>query len=84
MDIKPTKHRLVVKVLEVEGLSERGFVLPDTVAEWIPPTQGRVVAVGSNVEKTRVGEKVLYGLGAGEEYEGVLVLHEDDIICGMD
>jgi len=84
VDMRPTKHRLVVEVLEVEGLSERGLLLPDTVSEWIPPTQGRVVAIGSGVGKTRVGEKVLYGLGAGTEYRGLLVLHENDIICGMD
>ena len=84
MEIRPTRKRLVVEVLEVGGLSESGFLLPDTVTEWIPPTQGRVVAAGSGVEKTRVGEKVLYGLGAGTEYKDLLILHEDDIICEMD
>ncbi len=84
MDMRPTKYRVVVEVLEVEGLSEKGFVLPDTVVEWIPPTQGRVVAIGGGVEKTAVGSKVLYGLGAGMEWNGLLVLHENDIICEMD
>ena len=82
--MQPTRKRLFVEVLEVEGLSDRGFILPDTVSEWIPPTQGRVVAVGLEVERIRVGEKVLYGLGCGEEYNGVLILHENDVICGMD
>lgn len=82
--MQPYKKRLAVEVLGVEGLSASGFILPDTVAEWIPPTQGRVVAVGSEVGKTAVGEKILYGLGAGTEYRGLLFLHEDDIICEMD
>lgn len=83
MNIRPTKHRLVVEVLEVRGLSENGMVVPDTVREWIPPTQGLVVGIGSEVKKTSVGERILYGLGAGEEYRGVLILHENDIICRM-
>ncbi len=84
MNIIPAKHRLIVEVLKVEGLTDSGFLVPDTVKEWIPPTQGRVVAIGRGVGKTAVGENILYSLGAGTEYRGFLVLHEDDIICEMD
>lgn len=83
MNIRPTKHRIVVEVLNIEGLSERGFLLPDTVSEWIPPTQGRVVAIGRGVKNTQVGENILYSLGSGTEYRGFLVLHENDVICEM-
>ena len=84
MEYKPRGKRLFVEVVEVDGLSDHGFILPDTVSEWIPPTQGRVVAVGMEVERVGVGETVLYGLGCGEEYNGVLILHENDIICMVD
>lgn len=84
MNARPTKDILMVEPLEVEGLTSKGFLLPGTVTEWIPPQQGKVLAVGRDITKVAVGDKILYGLESGVLVLGMLFLREGDIICEMD
>jgi chaperonin GroES len=92
--IRPLGDRIVVEPIEEEETTFAGgkLVLPDTAKE--KPQQGKVLAIGPDVESededgnvigVRVGDVVLYAKYAGTTFktpEGkeLLVVREDDIL----
>lgn len=80
-------ERLVVrprKELATKASGDGVILLADTIATKLAPSQGEVVSVGSRVRRVRVGQRVSWGLGVGQEIrfedEDYLVLHERDVI----
>ena len=74
MKIKPLGDKILVEVLEAEGKTKGGIILPDTAKE--EKTEGKVVAVGSGkvLESGKVqppevkkGDRVIFGKYAGDE-----------------
>lgn len=79
MAIQPLGDRILVKLLEEEGKSAGGIILPDSAKE--KPQEGKVVAVGKGriLEdgsvrplEIKVGDTVLFA-----KYSGSEVTHEE-------
>jgi chaperonin GroES len=85
MKVQPLDDRVLVKPVQVEEKSG-SIVIPDTAKE--KPTIGEVMAVGTDEELKKVinvGDKVLFGKYAGEEFkvDGVkhLLITRSDILA---
>ena len=65
--IQPLGSRVLIEVVEEEGLTASGLVIPDTAKE--KQQKGLVVAVGDDDETitVKVGEKVLFPKYTGTE-----------------
>lgn len=91
LKIQPLSDRVLVKVLEAEGKTKGGIVLPDTAKE--KPQEAEVVAVGKGKVQdgkdipleVKAGDKVLFGKYSGTEIvvdgEEYLMLKEEDILA---
>ena len=92
MAIQPLGDRILVKLLEQEGKSPGGIILPDTAKE--KPQEGKVVAVGKGrlLEdgtvrplEIKVGDTVLFtkysGMEVGHEDKEFLILREEDVLA---
>ena len=92
MAIQPLGDRILVKLLEEEGKSAGGIILPDMAKE--KPQEAKVVAVGKGrlLEdgtvkplEIKVGDTVLFakysGTEVNHEEKEFLILREDDILA---
>ena len=92
MAIQPLGDRILVKLLEEEGKTAGGIILPDTAKE--KPQEAKVVAVGKGrlLEdgtvkplEIKVGDTVLFtkysGTEVNHEEKEFLILREDDILA---
>ena len=92
MAIQPLGDRILVKLLEEEGKSPGGIILPDTAKE--KPQEGKVMAVGRGrlLEdgtirplEIRVGDTVLFAKYSGAEVnhedKEFLILREEDVLA---
>lgn len=88
MQLHPYGTKLVVKPAEGGDLRSAGFIVPDTVAASVPPQQGTVLLVGPRVTRVARGQRVVYGLGVGQELvldnEPLVFIDERDVICGIE
>lgn len=92
MNLKPTRDRIVIKMLEAETQTKSGIFIPDAVAE--KPSQGDVIASGPGrvteegtliPMEVKTGDRVLFSKHAGQtvkvdgqEYH---ILREDDVMA---
>ncbi len=74
MKIKPLGDKVLVEVLEAEGKTKGGIILPDTAKE--EKSEGKIIAVGSGklLESGKVqplevkkGDRVIFGKYSGDE-----------------
>ena len=80
--MRVTGSTMLVKPFAFEGaMVMEGSIVPDTVASAIPPQQGEVLQIGRDIEFVKVGDNVIFGIGAGQGWEGLLLLSEAEIIC---
>ena len=92
MAIQPLGDRILVKLLEEQGKSAGGIILPDSAKE--KPQEGKVMAVGKGrlLEdgtvkplEIKVGDTVLFakysGTEVSHEEKEFLILKEDDILA---
>lgn len=92
MAIQPLGDRVLVKLMEEEGKSPGGIILPDTAKE--KPQEGKVVAVGKGrlLEdgtvrplEIKVGDTVLFakysGTEVNHEEKEFTILREDDVLA---
>ena len=93
MNLQPLGDRLIVEVLDEEGPTGSGIVLPDTARE--KPQRGRVLAVGPGGRSENSGERMPIDLAEGDEvvfsrYGGtevrlgvdeLLILRESDVLA---
>lgn len=95
MKIRPLGDKVLVEVLEAEGKTKGGIILPDTAKE--EKTEGKVVAVGPGkmlesgkvqTPEVKKGDRVLFGKYAGDEIlvEGKKhkILKENEILAIFD
>ena len=95
MKIKPLGDKVLVEVLEAEGKTKGGIILPDTAKE--EKTEGKVIAVGvgkvlesGKVQPPEVkrGDRVIFGKYAGDEIiidgKKHKVLKESEILAVFD
>ncbi len=65
MNFKPLGERLLVERVEEPTTTASGIIIPDNAKE--KPSQGKVVAVSSEVEEVKVGDVVVFGKYSGSE-----------------
>ena len=82
MTIKPLADRLVIEQVQAEEVSASGIILPDSAKE--KPSEGKVMAVGKDVEEVKVGDVVLYAKYGTTEVKvdgkEVVLAKEEDIL----
>ena len=83
MKLKPLGERALVKMIEGEGQTASGIVLPDTARQ--KPQTAEVVAVGTSEEvKVSIGDVVVLAKYSGTEVkiedEEHLIVDADDIL----
>jgi len=92
MNLKPTRDRIVIRLLEAETQTKSGIFIPDAAVE--KPNQGEVLATGGGritedgtviPMEVKTGDRVLFGKHAGtpikvdgEEYH---ILKEEDVMA---
>jgi chaperonin GroES len=92
MNLKPTRDRIVIRLLEAETQTKSGIFIPDAAVE--KPNQGEVLATGGGritedgvliPMEVKTGDRILFGKHAGtaikvdgEEYH---ILKEDDVMA---
>lgn len=92
MNLQPLSHRIILKALEEQKVTQSGIVLPDNASQ--KPTRGEVVAVGPGKRADsgqvipmtlKVGDVVLFKKYGPDEVEvdGVtyLIGDEDDVLA---
>lgn len=84
--IVPLRDALIVQPAKLqEQLSVRGILVTDRSAENIPCTQGKVLYAGAHAQRIKVGDTVVWGMGAGRPFEHdgakLLTITEDDVIA---
>lgn len=84
--IQPVGTKVLIEPYVGELFFTGSFKIPDTVG--MAPLQGSVLAIGSRVKKVRTGARVVFGAGAGAEFdhEGhrFLILDEQELVCEID
>ncbi|KIM11589.1 MAG: molecular chaperone GroES [Sulfuricurvum sp. PC08-66] len=65
MNFQPLGDRLLVQRLEESKTTASGIIIPDNAKE--KPSQGKVLAIGSDVENVAVNDTVVFGKYAGTE-----------------
>ena len=82
MNFKPLGDRLLVERVEEVNTTASGIIIPDNAKE--KPSQGKVLAIGSDVEEVNVGDTVVFGKYAGTDLvlddKEYLVMELSDIL----
>lgn len=65
MNFKPLGDRLLVERIEEASTTSSGIIIPDNAKD--KPSQGKVIAVGSEVDEVKVGDTIVFGKYAGSE-----------------
>lgn len=81
MNFQPLGNRTLVERMEESATTASGIIIPDNAKE--KPSQGKVIAIGKDVEHITVGDIVVFGKYTGNEIsiEGkkYLIIDADDI-----
>ena len=83
MKIQPIGKRVLVKRQEEMKVTKGGIIIPDTVTE--KPMEGTVMATGDEIDKLKVGQRVLFRKFGGVEISKMgdimfLIMSQDDIL----
>ena len=76
--LKPLGKRVIIKRLEAEEKTASGIVLPSQAKE--KPQMAEVVAVSSEVDEVKVGDKVVFKKYSGTE---IKVDNDELTICDL-
>ncbi len=81
MNFQPLGKRVLVQRTEEASTTASGIIIPDNAKE--KPSQGKVVAVSSDVDNVSVNDVVVFGKYAGNEFEvngeKYLIIDVDDL-----
>ena len=82
MNFKPLGDRLLVERIEEVSTTASGIIIPDNAKD--KPSQGKVIAIGSEVEDVNVGDTIVFGKYAGSEItidnSEYLIMEESDAL----
>ncbi len=82
MNFKPLGERVLVERVEETNTTSTGIIIPDNAKE--KPSQGKVLAIGKDVEDVKEGDTVVFGKYSGNELtldgKEYLVLEVSDIL----
>lgn len=81
-NIKPLGNRVLVRQHSEKQVTESGFLLPDSAQHEF---RGSVIAHGPDATGLKVGDEILYKLGAAWriEQDGDLYLIQEDAVLGV-
>ena len=65
MNFKPLGERLLVERVEETNTTASGIIIPDNAKE--KPSEGKVLAIGNEVEDVKVDDIVVFGKYSGTE-----------------
>ena len=65
MNFKPLGDRLLVERVEEVSTTASGIIIPDSAKD--KPSQGKVIAIGNEVEEINVGDTIVFGKYSGTE-----------------
>ncbi len=81
MNFQPLGNRVLVERVEDAQTTASGIIIPDNAKE--KPSQGKIIAVGGDVETISVGDVVVFGKYSGNEItlnsHAYLIMDADDI-----
>lgn len=81
MNFEPLGKRVLVSRTEEARTTASGIIIPDNATE--KPSTGKVVAVSTEVENINVGDVVVFGKYAGNEFkvedENYLIMDSEDL-----
>ena len=78
--LRPVSVWIVAKRLDKVEVSEGGLYLPAVAQEH--KHAATVVAVGPDVKiQVKPGDKVVFGRYAGDEFEGEMLIKEDEVMA---
>ncbi len=81
MNFQPLGKRVLVQRTEEASTTASGIIIPDNAKE--KPSQGKVVAISSDVDNVSVNDVVVFGKYAGNEFElngeKYLIIEVDDL-----
>ncbi len=81
MNFQPLGKRVLVQRTEEASTTASGIIIPDNAKE--KPSQGKVVAVSSDVDNVSINDVVVFGKYAGNEFEvngeKYLIIDVDDL-----
>ncbi len=81
MNFQPLGKRVLIERTEEAKTTASGIIIPDSATE--KPSQGKVVAVSTEVENVKVDDVVIFGKYAGNEFkvggEAFLILDVEDL-----
>jgi len=82
MNFKPLGDRVLVERVEETNTTASGIIIPDNAKE--KPSEGKVLAIGADVEDVKEGDVVVFGKYSGTELvldgQEYLVLDVSDIL----
>ncbi|HEO98724.1 MAG: co-chaperone GroES [Campylobacterales bacterium] len=82
MNFKPLGERILVERIEEASTTSSGIIIPDNAKD--KPSQGKVIAVGSEVEEVKVGDTIVFGKYAGSEitidHTEYLIMEQSDAL----
>jgi chaperonin GroES len=82
MNFKPLGDRLLVERVEEVNTTASGIIIPDNAKE--KPSQGKVLAIGSDVDEVNIDDVVVFGKYSGTELtlddKEYLVLEISDVL----
>lgn len=92
MNVKPTRDRLVIKVIDPDTVTKGGIIIPDAATDT--PVTGEVLATGKGrlteegtviPMEVQVGDRVMFTEHAGQlvkvDGQEFRVLKEEDVIA---
>ena len=81
MNFQPLGNRVLVERLEEATTTASGIIIPDNAKE--KPSQGKIIALGDEVEEITEGDVVVFGKYSGNEIalDGTdyLIIEADEI-----
>ena len=84
MNFQPLGNRVLVERVEDAKTTSSGIIIPDNAKE--KPSQGKVIAVGADVEGISIDDTVVFGKYSGNEISldgGEYLIMEADDIFGI-
>ena len=82
MNFKPLGDRVLIERVEETNTTASGIIIPDNAKE--KPSEGKVLAIGNDVEDVKEGDIVVFGKYSGTDLvldgKEYLVLEVSDIL----
>lgn len=81
--LTPLGNRVLIEVIDIKEKTHSGLLIPDSAKE--KPQEGVVKAVGKDVKRVGIGNRILFGKFTGFDLKlqdtEYLILNEDDILA---